>query len=756
MRSNSKSSERSERLIVSEPEITQELIAELGLSEQEYEKVCGLLGRKPNYTELGLFSAMWSEHCSYKNSKPVLKLFPTAGRQVLQGPGENAGIVDIGDGLAVVMKIESHNHPAAIEPYEASATGAGGVIRDIFTMGAKPVALLNSLRFGSLHEPKVQHLFKEVARGFSSYANRVELPVVGGEVYFDPAYEGNPLVNAMCVGVVKHQNIAKAKASGVGNQVMIVGGATGRDGVAGASFASAQLDEESAQRRSAVAIGDPELGRIVREACLELIEKGLVVGIQDMGAAGLVCSTSEMASRGGTGIEIDLSLVPTSEHGMTPYEVMLSESQERMLVVVERGRESEVKKILDRWQVTGSVIGKVTGDGTLRVKEAGKLVAEVPAKALVDQTPVYHREARPPDYLKKTRALEIADLPEPQEYNPVLLEIIGLPSIASKEWLYKHSDPKVGDDVLVSPGSDAGVVRIQGTKKAIALTCDCNARYCYLDPYVGGAIAVAEACRNLVCSGAKPLALTDCLNFGNPMKSEVFWQFKKCVEGISEASRKLGTPVISGNVSFYNENPLGAVDPTPTIGMVGLIEDFSGYCTQWFKAEGDLICLLGENKAELGGSEYLALVHNLKLGIPPELDLDLERKVHQATLEAMQAGLINSAHDCSEGGLAICLAECCISSPKKILGARINTATQMRLDALLFGESQSRILVSCSPGDLSRVKEIARAQDIPFEVLGRVESERLVIQVNDKGVIDLGLEEIEQRWRGAIARYMQD
>lgn len=739
---------------MSEPEITQELIADLGLSEQEYKKLCNLLGRKPNYTELGLFSAMWSEHCSYKNSKPVLKLFPTEGKRVLQGPGENAGIVDIGDGLAIAMKIESHNHPSAIEPYEASATGAGGVIRDIFTMGARPVALLNSLRFGSLHESNVQYLFKEVARGFSSYANRVGLPVVGGEVYFDPSYEGNPLVNAMCVGVVKHTNIVKAKARGVGNSVMIVGGATGRDGVAGASFASAQLDEESAQKRSAVAIGDPQLGRVLREACLELIAKGLVLSIQDMGAAGLVCSTSEMASRGGTGIEVDISLVPKSEDGMIPYEVMLSESQERMLVIVEKGEVSEAKEVLARWDVPASVIGEVTVDGILRVKEAGKIVAEVPARALVDQAPVYHRQTRPPDYLKKTQELEIMDLKEPQDYNPILLELIGSPSIASKEWLYKHGDPKVSGDVLVSPGSDASVLRIQGTRKAIALTCDCNARYCYLDPYVGGAIAVAEACRNLVCSGARPLAVTDCLNFGNPMRPEIFWQFRRCVEGISEACRMFDTPVISGNVSFYNESPLGAVDPTPTIGMVGLIEDFDRYYTQWFEAEGDLICLLGENREELGGSEYLALIHNLKEGVPPELDLDLERRVHSAVLKAIQAGLINSAHDCAEGGLAIALAECCVSNPKKILGARINTVTQMRPDVLLFGESQSRILVSCNPRNLSQIEEVAKAENAPFEVLGRVEGEGLLIDVNDKRVVALGLEQIEQRWAGAIPRYM--
>jgi phosphoribosylformylglycinamidine synthase len=605
-----------------------------------------------------------------------------------------------------------------------------------------------------LHESNVQYLFKEVARGFSSYANRVGLPVVGGEVYFDPSYEGNPLVNAMCVGVVKHTNIVKAKARGVGNSVMIVGGATGRDGVAGASFASAQLDEESAQKRSAVAIGDPQLGRVLREACLELIAKGLVLSIQDMGAAGLVCSTSEMASRGGTGIEVDISLVPKSEDGMIPYEVMLSESQERMLVIVEKGEVSEAKEVLARWDVPASVIGEVTVDGILRVKEAGKIVAEVPARALVDQAPVYHRQTRPPDYLKKTQELEIMDLKEPQDYNPILLELIGSPSIASKEWLYKHGDPKVSGDVLVSPGSDASVLRIQGTRKAIALTCDCNARYCYLDPYVGGAIAVAEACRNLVCSGARPLAVTDCLNFGNPMRPEIFWQFRRCVEGISEACRMFDTPVISGNVSFYNESPLGAVDPTPTIGMVGLIEDFDRYYTQWFEAEGDLICLLGENREELGGSEYLALIHNLKEGVPPELDLDLERRVHSAVLKAIQAGLINSAHDCAEGGLAIALAECCVSNPKKILGARINTVTQMRPDVLLFGESQSRILVSCNPRNLSQIEEVAKAENAPFEVLGRVEGEGLLIDVNDKRVVALGLEQIEQRWAGAIPRYM--
>ncbi|MDI6859591.1 MAG: phosphoribosylformylglycinamidine synthase subunit PurL [Methanocellales archaeon] len=727
--------------------ITKEIIAELGLSEEEFEKIKGLLGREPNYTELGMFSAMWSEHCSYKSSKPVLKLFPTTGEQVLQGPGENAGVVDIGNEVAVVFKIESHNHPAAIEPYEASATGGGGCIRDIFTMGARPVALLDSLRFGRLTEHRVKYLLAEVARGFTTYANISEIPVVGGDVYFDESYEGNPLVNAMTVGFMRHKDMARARATGVGNLVLIVGGATGRDGVAGAAFASRGLDEESGEKRSAVAVGDPKMGKLVREACLELIQRGHVVGMQDMGAAGLTCSVCETAYKGGTGIEIDISLVPRKEEKMTPYEVMLSESQERMLVIIEKDRLNEVKEIFSKWGVLATVIGRVTDDGMVRVKERNKVVAEVPAAALVE-APVYHLEEKVPEYLKVTREFNISDIPEPDDYTQVLLNILSSPSIASKEWIYKKGDPKLTQNVQVGPGSDAAVFRLPGTEKLIAVTVDCNARYVYLNPYMGGEIAVAEAARNLVCAGAKPLAITDCLNFGNPRDPEVFWQFKQSVLGISEACRALETPVVSGNVSFNNESPKGSVDPTPVIGMVGLIEDSSKVMTQHFKNEGDAIFILGETKEELGGSEYLKLIHGLKKGDAPAIDLEVEKRLQETVLQMIKEGLINSAHDCSEGGLAVALAECCISHPTTKFGATINldSLPSVRTDALLFGESQSRVVVSCSPEKVDELKKTAQANNVPAWEMGKVGGDKLSIGK----WVDIDIAKLDRSWRKTI------
>ncbi len=735
-----------------EVRITKETIAELGLSEEEFGKIKGLMGREPNYTELGMFSAMWSEHCSYKSSKPVLKLFPTTGKQVLQGPGENAGVVDIGDGLAVAFKIESHNHPSAIEPYEASATGGGGCVRDIFTMGARPVALLGSLRFGTLTESKVQYLLAEVARGFTTYANISEIPVVGGEVYFDESYEGNPLVNAMAVGFMRHKDMAKARATGVGNLVLIVGGATGRDGVAGAAFASKGLDEEQGEQSSAVAIGDPKMGKIVRAACLELIQRGHVVGMQDMGAAGLTCSMCETAYNGGTGIEIDMSLVPRKEEKMTPYEVMLSESQERMLAIIEKDRLNKVKEIFSKWGVPAAVIGRVTDDGMVRVKEGDKVVAEVPAAALVE-APVYHLEEKSPEYLKVTRELDIRDIPEPDDYTQVLLTILSSPTIASKEWVYRKGDPKVAQNVKVGPGSDAAVIRLPGTEKHIAVTVDCNARYVYLNPYVGGAIAVAEAARNLVCAGAKPLAITDCLNFGNPRNPEVFWQFKQSVLGISEACRVLETPVVSGNVSFNNESPKGSVDPTPVIGMVGLIEDDSRVTTQHFKNAGDTVFILGETKEELGGSEYLKLIHGLKKGDAPSIDLKVEKKLQETLLQMIKKGLINSAHDCSEGGLAVALAECCISHPTTKFGAVINldSPPSVRTDALLFGESQSRIVVSCNPGKKDELKKIAQANNVPAWEMGKVGGDKLSIGK----WVDIDLEKLDKSWGKTIEEFLE-
>jgi phosphoribosylformylglycinamidine synthase len=726
--------------------ITKETIDKKGLSIEEYEKIKKALGREPNYTELGMFSAMWSEHCSYKNSKPVLKLFPTKGKQVIQGPGENAGVVDIGDGLGVVFKIESHNHPSAVEPFEASATGAGGCIRDIFTMGARPMGALGSLRLGTLDKERVRFLLKEIIRGFSSYCQIAQLPILAGEIYFDESYEGNPLVNAMIVGLVKNKALVKARAEGVGNLVLIVGGATGRDGVEGAAFASGALDEQASKKSSAVAIGDPNMGRVLREACLELMAKGLVIGMQDMGAAGLTCSTCETAYKAHTGIEIDVSLVPRKEEGMSVYEIMLSESQERMLAIVDKNKLNEVKDIFVKWQVPVDVIGSVTDDGLVRVKDKGVMVAEVPAVALVEAQ-VYHRETRRPSYLAKVNKLSLSEIKEPADCNRVLERLLSSPTIASKAGLCKYDGARPTKDILVVPGSDAGVFAVADTKKAVAVTVDCNSTYCYLDPFKGGQIAVAEAARNLVCVGAKPLALTDGINFGNPKNPEVFWQFKQAALGISKASRALNTPVVSGNVSFNNENPRGSVDPTPIIGMVGLIKDKARIVTQYFKTPADTIMLLGKNKEDLGGSEYLKAIHGLKKGKCPSIDLVLEKSVQKTALEAIEKGLVASAHDCSEGGLAVALAESCISSPDKKLGATVQLpAGKLRADALLFGESQSRIILSAPEKNIKKILQIAKKNKAPALVIGKVGSGKLVINK----LVSVSVDALYKAWRNSI------
>ena len=731
--------------------ITKELVEKQGLSMDEYDMIKKRLGREPNYTELGMFSAMWSEHCSYKNSKPVLKLFPTKGKQVIQGPGENAGVVDIGGGLGVVFKIESHNHPSAVEPYAASATGGGGCIRDIFTMGAQPIGLLDSLRLGRLENGHVRYLFKNIVRGFTDYANVVQIPVLGGEIYFDESFEGNPLVNAMTVGIVKNKAIVRARASGVGNLVLIVGGATGRDGVEGAAFASAGLDAEAAKKSSAVAIGDPKMGLILRKACLQLMQKGLVLGMQDMGAAGLTCSTCETSYKANTGMEVDISFVPRKEEGMNAYEVMLSESQERMLVIIDKDKLEEVRKLFAKWSVPVDVIGRVTDDGLVRIKDNGEVVAEVPAAALVE-APIYKRKATRPKYLAKVNQLSLASIKPPRDYNGVLVKLLSNPTIASKAWVFKHGNPKVAGDVLLGPGSDAGIAKVQGTKKAIAVTTDCNSTYCYLNPFKGGAIAVAEAARNLVCSGAKPLAITDGINFGNPKNPEVFWQFKQAALGISSACRALNTPVVSGNVSFNNENPKGSVDPTPIVGMVGLIKDKSKTVTQYFKNTGDVIVLLGKNKEEIGGSEYLKTIHGLKRGKCPEINLNLEKRVQKTVQEAIGRGLVRSAHDCSEGGLAVALAESCISNPAKKLGAVINvTGVKIRMDAFLFGESQSRIIVSANPKNAKRILAIAKKNKTPASIIGEVTGGKLSINK----AVNMPVEQLYKAWHSAIESHLK-
>ncbi|MEE9322997.1 MAG: phosphoribosylformylglycinamidine synthase subunit PurL [Candidatus Aenigmarchaeota archaeon] len=737
-----------------EVKVDVELAKNLGLTEEEFDKIKELLGREPNFTELGVFSAMWSEHCSYKNSRRLFTQFPTKGKQVLVGAGEeNSGIIDIGDGLGVAFKIESHNHPSAVEPFEASATGIGGCLRDIFTTGARPVAGLAALRFGSLDNERVKFLFKEVIRGLAHYANTAEVNAVGGDVYFDESYEGNPLVNAFVVGIVKHDNIVRGAAYGVGNPVYYIGRDTGRDGVGGASFASKEITEESDSEKGAVAIGDPELGKRLREACVELIEKGLVVGMQDMGAAGLTCSSCETASRSETGIEIDVSLVPQCEKGMTPYEILLSESQERMLAILKEGEEEEALDILKKWDVNAVKIGKVTDDKIMRVKEAGVVVCEVPAEALTKKAPLYERESAEPAYLKETQKLNRESLKEPDDFNEVLLQLLNSPTIASKESEYKKFTALDKDEVKVGAGSDAAVVKVKGTNKALVISVDCNGRYCYLNPHHGAMMTVAEAARNIVCAGGRPLAITDGLNFGNPMKPENYWQFEKCIEGLSKACTVLKTPVISGNVSFYNENPKGAVDPSPIVGMVGLIEDADKYVTQDFKSEGDLIVLLGENKADLSGSEYLYLVHNQKKG-NPQIDMDMEKAVQEACLEAIGSGIINSAHDCSEGGLAVTLAESCISNASQMLGAVIKLdslkSNDIRLDEILFGESPSRIMVSLNKDNLSALEEIAKKHSIPYCILGEVSGEKLVIQCKEKTITDLPLTRLSDTWREAI------
>jgi phosphoribosylformylglycinamidine synthase II len=728
----------------------EKIYREMGLTDEEYAKVVQILGRKPNYTETGLFSVMWSEHCSYKNSKPVLSRFPTSGPRVLQGPGEGAGIIDIDDGQAVVFKVESHNHPSAIEPYQGAATGVGGIIRDVFSMGARPVALLNSLRFGELDKPRTKYLFENVVAGIAGYGNCMGIPTVGGEVVFDSCYEGNPLVNAMCVGLIDHDQIQKGVAEGIGNPVIYVGAATGRDGIHGATFASEELSEASEAKRPAVQVGDPFMEKLLLEACLELLETDAVVGIQDMGAAGLTCSSAEMASKAGNGIELNLDLVPQREKGMTAYEMMLSESQERMLLVAKQGREAEIEKIFAKWGLHSVVIGKVTDDGKLRLVHKGEVVADVPVRMLADEAPVYHKPSTEPAYYSEYAEIDTLNITEPADYNEVLKKLLAAPTVASKEWVYNQYDYMVRTNTAVVPGSDAAVIKIRGTRKALAMSIDCNGRYVYLDPEVGGAIAVAEAARNVVCSGAEPLGVTDCLNFGNPEKPEIFWQFEKAVDGMSEACRVLKTPVIGGNVSLYNETNGEAVYPTPVVGMVGLIHDVDHITTQAFKNEGDVLLLLGETKAELGGTEYQKLAGGSIIGRPPAIDLEVEKKLQATVLSAIQQGLVSSAHDLAEGGLAVALVE----SAEPGLGAVVDWNIDLRPDVALFSESQSRVLLSVKPEHVEKVCELAAANGTPCAQIGTVGTDDVTVKVNGRELINTPLAELKAAWRGAIACLM--
>lgn len=729
----------------------QKVYREMGLTDEEYGKVIEILGRQPNYTEIGLFSVMWSEHCSYKNSKPVLRRFPTSGPHVLQGPGEGAGIIDIGDNQAVVFKVESHNHPSAIEPYQGAATGVGGIIRDVFSMGARPIALLNSLRFGELNTPRTKYLFENVVAGIAGYGNCMGIPTVGGEIVFDDCYEGNPLVNAMCVGLIDHDQIQKGVAEGIGNPVMYVGAATGRDGIHGATFASEELSEESEAKRPAVQVGDPFMEKLLLEACLELLQTDAVVGIQDMGAAGLTSSSAEMASKAGNGIELNLDLVPQREQGMTPYEMMLSESQERMLIVVREGREAEVERIFAKWGLYSAIIGRVTDDGTLRLLHKNEVVAEVPVRSLADDAPVYHKPSAEPAYYKEYETVDTLNIAEPADYNELLTKILSAPTVSSKEWVYNQYDYMVRTNTAVVPGSDAAVVAIRGTRKALAMSIDCNGRYVYLDPQVGGAIAVAEAARNVVCSGAAPLGLTDCLNFGNPEKPEIFWQFEKAVDGMSEACRVLETPVIGGNVSLYNETNGEAVYPTPVVGMVGLIQDVDHITTQSFKNEGDVLLLLGETRAELGGSEYQKLINGSVSGRPPGLNLETEKNLQQTVLTAIREGLVASAHDLAEGGLAAALVE----SAEPGRGAAVNWNIGLRPDIALFSESQSRVLLSVKPEHVEKVCEVAAKNGTPCANIGTVGTDEITVKVNGRELINMPLADAKAAWKGAIACLMQ-
>ena len=737
-----------------DPAITPALVAEHGLTKQEYERLMAMLGRAPTFTELGIISALWSEHCSYKHSRPVLKTLPTEAPYVLQGPGENAGVISIGDGLAVAFKIESHNHPSAVEPYQGAATGVGGILRDVFTMGARPIAMLNSLRFGSLDSSRVRYLFSGVVRGIGDYGNCVGIPTVAGEIVFDPAYENNPLVNAMCVGLMRESDLIRAKAEGVGNPIIAVGARTGRDGIHGASFASEDLSEASDAKRPRIQVGDPFTEKLLLEASLELIKSGHIVAIQDMGAAGLTSSSAEMAERGDVGVTIDVTKVPTRESGMTPYEILLSESQERMLVVAKRGHEGAVADILAKWDLTAAVIGEVIAEPVYRVTEGNKVVAEFPGSRLVTDCPSYSPDARESSAIRDLRAADPLAIPErAEERDPAwtLERLLSTPTIASKAWAYRQYDSTVRTNTVVGPGGDAAVIRVRGTNKALAVKTDCNARYVFLEPRVGGRIAVVEAARNVACTGARPMAITNCLNFGNPTRPEVFHQFKEAVAGMGEACRALGTPVTGGNVSLYNESPSGAVYPTPVIGMVGLIDDISHITRASFQHEGDAILLLGEVGGELGGSEYLATIHGAVLGPPPRCYVEREKLVIDVLLGAIRSGVVSSAHDCSDGGLAVALAECCIANLEYQSGAAIDLSSWSHLPdrAILFGETQGRIVVS-SPAP-ERILAIAAAAGVPCAEIGRVQRNASTLEIKlPKGLLRSPLTRMRRAYHDTI------
>ena len=724
-----------------------------GLKPDEYERIVAALGREPSLTELGIFSVMWSEHCSYKSSRVHLRTLPTKGPRVLQGPGENAGAVDIGDGLAAVFKIESHNHPSFIEPYQGAATGVGGIIRDIFTMGARPVALLNSLRFGPLtgaHAPRTRRIVEGVVAGIAGYGNSIGIPTVGGEVVFEEPYVGNPLVNVFCLGISRADALVKGRADGVGNPVYYVGAKTGRDGIHGATMASAEFDEKSAEKRPAVQVGDPFMEKLLLEACLELMKGDALIGVQDMGAAGLTCATSEMGARSGSGIEIDVRHVPQRESGMTPYEIMLSESQERMLLVVKKGREREVEEIFEKWDLHAAHVGYVTDDGLLRVRDHGTLVAEIPNRALVDEAPVYNRPMTRPAYLDAARQLDTSSLRDVPAQD-AFYTLLASPTIGSKRWIYRQYDHMVRTNTVVLAGMGAGVIRVKGTTRALAMSVDGNGRYCHLDPRLGAMHAVAEAARNVACAGAEPIGATNCLNFGNPERPEIMWQFAEAVAGIGEACRALDVPITGGNVSLYNETDGQAIYPTPILGVVGVIDDASRVIGRVFRGAENAVILLGDTHEELGGSEYLKSVHGLVAGQPPRLDLDRERALIHLMVRLAASGLVRSAHDCSDGGIAVTVAESAFDSG---LGVDVDLSrVGTRRDTVLFSESAGRVVVSARREDAEKILDMAKGAGVPAAVIGKTGGTRLTFRVDGEPLISCELQEAEHRWRTALEQH---
>ncbi|HEY5432985.1 MAG TPA: phosphoribosylformylglycinamidine synthase subunit PurL [Coriobacteriia bacterium] len=733
-------------------ELAPQLAVELGLKPAEYDKIVVILGRTPTVTELYMYSLMWSEHCSYKHSKKALRMFPTTGPYVLQGPGENAGVISVGDGWAVAFKMESHNHPSAIEPYQGAATGVGGIIRDIFTMGARPIASLNSLRFGTLDKARQRYLFEGAVAGIGGYGNCIGVPTVGGEVYFDAAYEGNCLINAMSIGLMREENLTSAVASGAGNLVLLIGSTTGRDGIGGAStLASQEFDERAEDKRPSVQVGDPFEEKLLIEACLELLEAKLLVGLGDLGAAGLTSSASEMASRGEVGLDIDVSKIPAREDGMKPFEFMVSESQERMLAVVTPQNLAAAQAVCEKWGLRSTAIGTVTDTRRFIVREGDEIVADMPADTLASDAPVYDPAMTRPAYLDEVQSFDPLSLARPEtpaEFGATLLQVLASPNVCSRAWIYRQYDQQVLLNTLVLPGGDAAVIRIAGTKRAIAVSSDCNGRYCYLDPYVGAQIAFAEAARNVACAGGRPAAITDCLNFGSPEKPEVFWTFHESVRGMSDACKAFGVPVISGNVSFYNESFGNPIYPTPTVGLVGVLQDASKRMTMHFKSAGDVVVLLGETADELGGSEYLSTVHGVIAGVPPAMDVVEERAIHEALLAAIEAGLVRSAHDCSEGGVAVALAECAIAGG---LGATVTLDDDLAPVSSLFSETQGRIVVTCAESDAETLTDLFVARGVTFSVIGEVGGDRLVIE--DK--VDVSLRALEAAWKPTLGRLVQ-